>query len=284
MTNTIIEVKNLVKTFNDNHIVLDNINFKVYEGDFVSILGASGSGKSTLLCIMGGMDTQTSGEMLFENIELSSLKEKELAKLRRTKMGFVFQFFNLAPYLTVKENILLPVILDGKSPKQYAEKLEELLNYLKISNYLNQLPTKLSGGEQQRVAIARALLYSPKVIFLDEPTGNLDSKNSTEIMQLLKQINKERNTTIIQVTHSEKNSLYGNRIVRIEDGKIKDEEIISENDVYDAVSENDIEDGNNKDEEITEKTEINDDAEKITENGIEDKNTEDKERNIGGIE
>ena len=106
MTNTIIEVKNLVKTFNGNHIVLDNINFKVYEGDFVSILGASGSGKSTLLCIMGGMDVQTSGEMLFENIELSSLKEKELAKLRRTKMGFVFQFFNLAPYLTVKENIL----------------------------------------------------------------------------------------------------------------------------------------------------------------------------------
>ena len=233
MTNTIIEVKNLVKTFNGNHIVLDNINFKVYEGDFVSILGASGSGKSTLLCIMGGMDVQTSGEMLFENIELSSLKEKELAKLRRTKMGFVFQFFNLAPYLTVKENILLPIILDGKSPKIYAEKLSELLEYLKIEKYINQLPTKLSGGEQQRVAIARALLYSPKVIFLDEPTGNLDSKNSTEIMQLLKQINKERNTTIIQVTHSEKNALYGNRIVRIEDGKIKDEEIVEEKEICD---------------------------------------------------
>ena len=189
--------------------------------------------------------------MLFENIELSSLKEKELAKLRRTKMGFVFQFFNLAPYLTVKENILLPIILDGKSPKIYAEKLSELLEYLKIEKYINQLPTKLSGGEQQRVAIARALLYSPKVIFLDEPTGNLDSKNSTEIMQLLKQINKERNTTIIQVTHSEKNALYGNRIVRIEDGKIKDEETVEQNEICDDDIRQEI-----KDSETEEKEEV----------------------------
>ena len=226
MNDVILEVKNVEKEFSEGHKVLDGISLKVYEGDFVSILGASGSGKSTLLSIMGGMDSQTSGEMLFEGNELSSLKEKELAKLRRTKVGFVFQFFNLAPYLTVKENILLPLILDGKNYNKYQKNLDELMDYLKISEYATQMPTKLSGGEQQRVAIARGLIYEPKIIFLDEPTGNLDSKNSEEIMMLLKQINKDKHTTIIQVTHSEKNAQYGNRIIRIQDGKILEDTVI----------------------------------------------------------
>ena len=239
MSNVILEVKNIEKEFSEGNKVLDGISLKVLEGDFVSILGASGSGKSTLLSIMGGMESQTKGEMLFEGNELSTLKEKDLAKLRRTKVGFVFQFFNLAPYLTVKENILLPLILDGKNYKKYQKNLEELMDYLKISEYASQMPTKLSGGEQQRVAIARGLIYEPKIIFLDEPTGNLDSKNSEEIMLLLKKINKERKTTIIQVTHSEKNALYGNRIIRIQDGKILEDKII-ESENFELEEENNI--------------------------------------------
>jgi putative ABC transport system ATP-binding protein len=172
--------------------------------------------------------------VIFDGQELGALKENELARLRRTKLGFVFQFFNLAPYLTVKENILLPIILDNKSAKKYDGKLKELMDYLKLSDYADKLPSKISGGEQQRVAIARGLIYEPKIIFLDEPTGNLDSKNSEEIMELLRQINEERGTTIIQVTHSEQNARYGNRIVRINDGEIVSEETIAERDYADS--------------------------------------------------
>ena len=223
MSKLLLECNNLVKSFNGKDNVLNGIDLKVYEGDFISILGESGSGKSTLLGLLGGMDTATYGKVLFDGTDLGMLKEKELAALRRTKLGFVFQFFNLAPYLTVKENILLPLFLDGKSIKKYEDSLNDLMDYLKISQNANKMPAQLSGGEQQRVAIARGLIYNPKVIFLDEPTGNLDSKNSEEIMLLLKQINNERGTTIIQVTHSESNALYGNRIVRIKDGKIIEE-------------------------------------------------------------
>lgn len=225
MSNIILQAINVSKSFSGREKVLNDVNLIVREGDFISILGESGSGKSTLISILGGMDVGE-GTVLFENVDLGKLKEKELAKLRRTKLGFVFQFFNLAPYLTVKENILLPIILDGKSVKKYESKLNELTDYLKISDLLNTMPTKLSGGEQQRVAIARGLIYQPKIIFLDEPTGNLDSKNSTEIMTLLSNINKEMRTTILQVTHSEENARYGNRIVRIADGTIVHEELI----------------------------------------------------------
>lgn len=223
MSNLLLECKNLTKNFNGTTNVLNGIDLRVYEGDFLSILGESGSGKSTLLSLMGGMDTATDGSVIFQGRNLSMLKEKDLAALRRSEVGFVFQFFNLAPYLTVKENILLPLFLDGKSIKKYETTLESLMKYLKIEGSANKLPSQLSGGEQQRVAIARGLIYEPKIIFLDEPTGNLDSKNSEEIMALLKQINEERGTTIIQVTHSEHNALYGNRIIRISDGKIIEE-------------------------------------------------------------
>ncbi len=222
----LLECKDVYKSFDGKNDVLRGVNLKVYERDFVSILGESGSGKSTLLGLLGGMDVATKGQVVFEGVDLGTLKEKELALLRRTKLGFVFQFFNLAPYLTVEENVLLPIFLDGKPIKKYEKTLEEMLSYLKISEYKSKMPGQLSGGEQQRVAIARGLIYNPKIIFLDEPTGNLDSKNSEEIMALLRQINQERSTTIIQVTHSENNALYGNRIIRLSDGQITSESIV----------------------------------------------------------
>lgn len=220
---TILTAKNLFKSFSEDILVLKGVDLTVNEGDFLSILGASGSGKSTLLTILGGMDRADKGEVIFENVDINALKENKLAKLRRTKLGFVFQFFNLAPYLTVEENILLPLIMDGKAVKDYKNKLNELTDYLKISHLMNKMPTKLSGGEQQRVAIARGLIYQPKIIFLDEPTGNLDSKSADEIMELLSKINLEMNTTIIQVTHSRTNAAYGNRVVFIKDGSIVEE-------------------------------------------------------------
>lgn len=261
MPELILSANNVTKSFDNRENVLSGVSLKVYKGDFISILGASGSGKSTLISILGGMDVPTEGEVIFEDKNLALLKEKDLAKLRRTKSGFVFQFFNLAPYLTVKENILLPLILDGKSPKKYEQKLNELVDYLKIKDLLNAMPTKLSGGEQQRVAIARALIYEPRIIFLDEPTGNLDSKNSTEIMNLLKKINQELNTTILQVTHSEENASYGNRIIRINDGLIVEDIVIEtryteENETVTEENETAIEEQNNAETKVEEKTEI----------------------------
>lgn len=215
-----IKAKNIVKVFSPNIKVLDDVSLEIEYGDFVSIIGASGSGKSTLLSILGGIDRPTSGKVFLDGAEISAMEEKELAKLRRTKIGFVFQFFNLAPYLTVYENIMLPIILDGKQTKAYAEKAEKLMDYLGITAQRDKLPSTLSGGEQQRAAIARGLIFDPKVIFLDEPTGNLDSKTGRETMELLAKINAELGTTIVQVTHSMQNASYGNRIIEIKDGRI----------------------------------------------------------------
>lgn len=221
----ILTAKGVFKSFSKDIKVLNGVDLIVNKGDFLSILGASGSGKSTLLTILGGMDRADKGEVIFDGMDLNTLKENNLAKLRRTKLGFVFQFFNLAPYLTAEENILLPIIMDGKSIKEYKQKLLELSEYLKITHLLSKMPSKLSGGEQQRVAIARGLIYQPDIIFLDEPTGNLDSKSAEEIMELLSRINKEKNTTIIQVTHSRQNAAYGNRIAIMKDGFIVEEEM-----------------------------------------------------------
>lgn len=215
-----LSVKNVSKTFNKTNMVLKDVSLDIQNGDFVSIMGESGSGKSTLLTIMGGIDRPTEGSVYLNNDCISEKKEKELAVIRRTKIGFVFQFFNLAPYLSVVENIMLPIILDGKKTKDYEERTEKLMDYLKIKSYKDSLPSKLSGGEQQRVAIARGLIFEPEIILLDEPTGNLDSVNAEEIMQLLTRINKEIGTTIVQVTHSEHNAGYADKIVRIKDGKI----------------------------------------------------------------
>ncbi len=220
----ILTANNITKVFPENNqTILKGVSLSVEEGDFISILGASGSGKTTLLSLLGGMDKATSGEIRFEGSELGKMKEKDLAALRRTKIGFVFQFFNLAPYLTVKENILLPLILDGKNLKTYDKKYRELIKYFNIEHIESKLPRYLSGGEQQRVAIARSLIYSPKIIFLDEPTGNLDSGNALEIMNLLARINQETGTTVLQVTHNEQNTTFGNRVLRIVDGKIVEE-------------------------------------------------------------
>jgi len=218
-----LTAKGLKKSFDGKTEVLKGIDLTVNDGEFLSILGASGSGKSTLLTILGGMDRATDGKVILDGAELGELKEHELAVLRRTKVGFVFQFFNLAPYLTVRENIELPIVLNGKNVKDYSEKLEFLLKYLKIEHIVNKMPAELSGGEQQRTAIARALIYEPEIIFLDEPTGNLDSESSDEIMKLLQQINAELKTTVLQVTHSEKNARYGTRLIRIKDGVITED-------------------------------------------------------------
>lgn len=232
----ILSAKNIIKEFGEGIRVLNGVSLDIEKGDFVSIVGASGSGKSTLLTILGGIDKPTSGEVLLgsdmsktpeecaiQERDIAKMKEKELAILRRTKIGFVFQFFNLAPYLTVYENIMLPIILSGKPLKDYEEKAKTLTDYLGISAHLHKLPAKLSGGEQQRVAIARGLIFHPEIIFLDEPTGNLDSKSSNEIMELLKKINTEFGTTIVQVTHSRSNAAFGNRIITIVDGKIAEQ-------------------------------------------------------------
>lgn len=217
----ILSAQNVIKNFGETK-VLRGVNLEIEKGDFLSIVGASGSGKSTLLTILGGIDRPTSGRVLLGCEEISSYDEKKLAVLRRTKVGFVFQFFNLAPYLTAEENVLLPLILDGKNPKHYKKKLDDLVSYLGISDIMHKIPSKLSGGEQQRVAIARGLIFDPEIILLDEPTGNLDSASAEGIMQLLSSLNKDMGATVAQVTHSTQNASYGNRLITIKDGTIEE--------------------------------------------------------------
>lgn len=216
---TVLRTEKVCKSFGEQQ-VLHEVDLEIYKGDFVSIVGSSGSGKSTLLTILGGIDRPTSGKVYLGDECISSAGEKQLAVLRRTKIGFVFQFFNLAPYLTAEENVLLPIMLSGRVTAEQRKKAADLMEYLGIADCAKKLPGKMSGGEQQRVAIARGLVFDPEVILLDEPTGNLDSKSSLEIMRLLKRINIEMSATIVQVTHSEFNAAFGNRIIAIKDGKI----------------------------------------------------------------
>lgn len=218
--NIIIRAENVTKIFTPGGTVLDDVSLEIPRGAFVSITGASGSGKSTLLTILGGIDRPTSGHVYFDGADITAKTEKELAILRRTKVGFVFQFFNLAPYLTVYENIMLPIVLAGKRASDFKQKATDLMAYMNISEHAEKLPATLSGGEQQRTAIARSLIFEPEAVLLDEPTGNLDSKTGREIMNLLKKINEEKGTTIVQVTHSQTNASFASRIIRIEDGKI----------------------------------------------------------------
>ncbi len=219
----LVKAENLTKEFVENVKVLDDVSLEINKGDFVSILGPSGSGKSTLLTILAGIDKPTSGTVYLDGVNLSNVTEKELAILRRTKLGYVFQFFNLVPYMTVKENIMLPLILNGKITKEMEANVDALMKDLGIKLYANRLPSKLSGGEQQRVAIARGMIFKPEILFLDEPTGNLDSKTGHEIMLLLHKINKEHKTTIVQVTHNKENAQFSSKLIYIKDGKLVSE-------------------------------------------------------------
>lgn len=216
----VIQARGVTHTYNGRDIILDNVDLDVERGEFLSILGASGSGKTTLLSILGGIETPTSGEVLVDGENIAAASEKRRAILRRTKIGFVFQFFNLAPYLNVEQNILVPVLLNGKGKRSVEKELDDLLSFVGLSDKRTAMPGKLSGGEQQRVAIARGLIFRPEIILLDEPTGNLDFVNSEGIMQLLSRINSEFGTTVIQVTHNEHNAEYGSRTIYIKDGKI----------------------------------------------------------------
>ena len=215
-----IEVKDVCHSYNGKDMILKNVDLSVRKGEFLSILGASGSGKTTLLSVMGGIELPTSGQVFVDGEDITACGEKRRAILRRTKLGFVFQFFNLAPYLTVEQNIMVPLFLAGKRKRTMKTPIDELLEFVGLSDKRKSLPGKLAGGEQQRVAIARGLVFRPDIIFLDEPTGNLDSVNSESIMQLLSRINAEFGTTVVQVTHNEKNADYGTRVITISDGRI----------------------------------------------------------------
>ncbi len=221
---SIIKVTELSKSFGNKenvNQVLDNISFEIEKGEFVSLMGESGSGKSTLLYLIGGLDKPTSGKVYINEKDINTLKEKDMAELRRKGIGFVFQFYNLVQNLTVEENIMLPVVMDGKKEKDYKDRLEKILKIIGLEDKRKSLPNQLSGGQQQRVSIARAIILSPDVILADEPIGNLDSKSGEEVMKLFKTINKEENITILQVTHSEESAKYGDRIIRLKDGRIE---------------------------------------------------------------
>ncbi|WP_195987325.1 ABC transporter ATP-binding protein [Clostridium sp. D53t1_180928_C8] len=223
----LIEVKNLCKVYGNGETkveALKNINLNIEQGEFVAIVGPSGSGKSTLLHLLGGVDKPSSGEVIIKGESIYKLKEKELSILRRRKLGFVFQFFNLIPVLTAEENIEMPVLLDGnKIDKKY---MNELLKLLGLEERRNHHPSELSGGQQQRVSIGRALANKPSIILADEPTGNLDSKNSKEVLELLKYCAKKYNQTLILITHDINIAKSADRVVTIEDGKITTDEVI----------------------------------------------------------
>lgn len=218
-----VSVKNVCKNFmlgEEEVKVLKELTFDIKKGEFVSLMGPSGSGKSTLLYLIGGLDEPTMGQILVNNKELKTMKDLEESIMRRRELGFVFQFYNLIPNLNVEDNIMLPILLDGKNPKKYEKDLNDILKLVGLEDRRYHTPRELSGGQQQRVAIARALINDPDIIMADEPIGNLDSVTGTEIMELFKRINVEKNKTIIQVTHSENAAKYGNRIIRLKDGRI----------------------------------------------------------------
>lgn len=221
----ILKVENLCKVYgkNDTKVVaLDNVSFSVNKGEFVAIVGSSGSGKSTLLHILGGVDRPTSGKVYVEDTDVYRLNEENLAIFRRRQVGLIYQFYNLIPILNVKENMTLPILLDNKKPDE--KYLGELIDTLGLSKRINHLPNELSGGEQQRVSIGRALMNHPSILLADEPTGNLDSKASLEIMDLLRLSNKKYKQTIIMITHDHSLALKADRIITIKDGRIESDE------------------------------------------------------------
>mgnify|MGYP005793798265 FL=1 len=227
---SILKVQNLTKNYGKGDTLVkavDDVSFTVEKKEFIAILGASGSGKSTLLHMIGGVDTPTSGKVLVNDVDIYSLNDELQSHLRRTEVSIIYQFYNLISTLNVKENITLPLDLDKKTVDE--KYLQEIINLLKLENRLKHLPNELSGGEQQRVSIGRALITKPSIILADEPTGNLDSKNSIEVMELLKSANELFGQTIIMVTHDENLAKYANRIITIADGKIIIDKVQNEN-------------------------------------------------------
>jgi putative ABC transport system ATP-binding protein len=221
--NKAIEVQNVCKSFQlaDSTLdVLKNVNLEIEQGEFISIMGPSGSGKSTLLYLMGGLDKVSQGSIRVNGVEMQQLSDTEESRMRRNDIGFVFQAYNLIDNLTLEENILLPALLDGKKKKDVMPKAEELMATVGILKRRHHTPRELSGGEQQRTAIARALINDPAILFADEPIGNLDSKTGQEILELLRDINREKGITILMVTHSEESTRYGKKIIRLKDGEI----------------------------------------------------------------
>lgn len=224
----ILRIENLSKIYGTGEKkvnALDNLSLEIKKGEFVSIIGPSGSGKSTLLHMLGSVDQPTEGKIYIEGTDISSMNETESALFRRKNIGIIYQAFNLIPTLNVGKNISLPMLLDGVEPEK--EEFHKIIEMLGLSDRLNHFPNQLSGGQQQRVAIGRALIYKPSIILADEPTGNLDSKNSKVILELLKRSNKEYNQTIIMITHDDEVALLADRIITIIDGKILSDKVIS---------------------------------------------------------
>ncbi|TXK84850.1 ABC transporter ATP-binding protein [Paenibacillus sp. N3.4] len=223
----ILRIEHLFKVYGKGDTAvkaLDDISFSVEKGEFVAIIGPSGSGKSTLLHMLGGVDRPTSGKVFVDRTDMYSLNETQLAIFRRRQIGLIYQFYNLLPILTVEENIQLPLLLDEHKVDQ--KQFEHIVRMLNLQDRLNHLPNQLSGGQQQRVSIGRALMNQPAILLADEPTGNLDSKNGGEIIDLLKMFNKGFHQTLIMITHDERIALQADRIIAIEDGKIAKDEVI----------------------------------------------------------
>ncbi len=223
----ILKIEHLSKIYGKGETAvkaLDDVSFSVRKGEFVAIIGPSGSGKSTLLHLIGGVDRPTSGKVLIDNTDIYQLNETQLAIFRRRQIGLIYQFYNLIPVLTVEENINLPLLLDGH--KVDKKQFGDIVRTLGLQDRLKHLPNQLSGGQQQRVSIGRALINNPAIMLADEPTGNLDSKNGNEIVDLLKMFNKTYNQTLIIITHDERIALQSDRIIAIEDGRIAKDEVI----------------------------------------------------------
>ncbi|OAT80016.1 peptide ABC transporter ATP-binding protein [Bacillus sp. MKU004] len=224
---SIVQIENLSKIYGKGETAvkaLDDVSFSVNKGEFVAIIGPSGSGKSTLLHLLGVVDRPTSGKVMIDNTDIYQLDETQLAIFRRRQIGLIYQFYNLIPILTVEENITLPMLLDQH--KVDSGQLESIVSTLGLDQRLDHLPNQLSGGQQQRVSIGRALISNPAIILADEPTGNLDSKNSKEIIELLKMFNKTYNQTLIVITHDERIALQADRVIEIADGRVAKDEVI----------------------------------------------------------
>ncbi|URZ01275.1 ABC transporter ATP-binding protein [Clostridium felsineum] len=224
MAEVAIRVNDLCKSFmvgNEEVKVIKNLSFDITDGEFVSIMGPSGCGKSTLLYMLGALDKPTSGDIYIYGKNYNNMSNKMLAKMKRTMVGFIFQFYNLVPNLSVEDNILLPLLIDKQDVRKYKDKMHDILELTGISHKVKVTPRELSGGQQQRVAIARSLMINPKILFADEPIGNLDMKTGIKIMELFVEINKQYKTTIVQVTHSEEAAQYGDTLLRICDGVIQ---------------------------------------------------------------